>query len=168
VAILAASLPPGSAVEAKLLTDCLLPYLDMRGTLGNLHKARAREAVLGALSRGLQVRLGDGSRREVDIDTPKLLIQLLLECGTLTFFRNVFTIDRCAVCCMSMRDLLNTCCTDKGYACSVLRSSHSWLYGHEGCCHARPFPNPSPACVQIAKPSCDASCRVFWKMATLH
>jgi hypothetical protein len=80
VAILAASLPPGSAVEATLVKDCFLPYLDMRGTLGNMHKARAREAVLGALSRGLQVRQEDGSMGEVDVDYPMLLTQSLQEC----------------------------------------------------------------------------------------
>jgi hypothetical protein len=81
VAILAASLPPGSAVEQKLVTDYFLPYLDMRGTLGNLHKARAREAVAGALSRGLQVVLEDGSRLQAGIHRAKLLAQLLEECG---------------------------------------------------------------------------------------
>jgi hypothetical protein len=85
VAILAASLPPGSAVEAPLVTDCFLPFLQMRGTLGNLHKARAREAVLGALAQGLQVRLEDGSRAEVDMNRAKLLAQLLEECCTPPF-----------------------------------------------------------------------------------
>jgi hypothetical protein len=80
VAILAASLPPGSTVEMTLLTGCFLPYLNMHGALGNVHKARAREAVLGALSRGLQVRLEDGSRREVQVDSPELLAQMLQEC----------------------------------------------------------------------------------------
>jgi hypothetical protein len=80
VAILAVSLPPGSAVDHMLVKDCFLPYIDMRGTLGNLHKARAREAVLGALSRGLQVRLEDGSTGAVDIDRKKMLEQLLQEC----------------------------------------------------------------------------------------
>jgi hypothetical protein len=82
VAILASSLPPGGAVEQMLATSCFLPFIDMRGTLGNPHKARARVAVLGALSRGLQVRLEDGSRRDVDIDGAKMLEQLLQECCT--------------------------------------------------------------------------------------
>jgi hypothetical protein len=80
VAILAASLPPGSAVEATLVKDCFLPYVIMQGALGNLHKAGAREAVLGALSRGLQVRLPDGRKEELDPDCRKLLDQLLEEC----------------------------------------------------------------------------------------
>jgi hypothetical protein len=80
VAIIAASLPPGSAVEVALMS-CFLPFIEMRGTLGNEQKARARDAVLGALSRGVHVRLADGSAGEVDIDSKKLLRQLLEECG---------------------------------------------------------------------------------------
>jgi hypothetical protein len=83
VAILAASLPPGSAVEAALVTDCFLPYLQMRGTLGNARKARAREAVGGALSRGLQLRLEDGSGQEVSLDVTRskeLLVHVMEEC----------------------------------------------------------------------------------------
>jgi hypothetical protein len=80
VAILAASLPPGVAVDHTLVVGCFLPYLDMRGTLGNEHKARAREAVLAALTRGLHVSREDGSRRDVDIGGGKLLARLLEEC----------------------------------------------------------------------------------------
>jgi hypothetical protein len=84
VAILAASLPRGSAVEHTLVTECFLPFISMQGTLGNLHKARAREAVVGARSRGMRVVHRDGSREAVAlaVNSRKLLQQLLEECCT--------------------------------------------------------------------------------------
>jgi hypothetical protein len=80
VTILAASLPPGSAVEATLVTDCFLPCIQIQGSVGNERPARARAAVLEALSQGLHVRLEDGSTGEAGIDSRKLLDQLLEEC----------------------------------------------------------------------------------------
>jgi hypothetical protein len=81
VAILATCVPPGSAVDQQLVVGYFLPYLQMQGTTGNLHKARAREAVAGALSRGLHVRLEDGSTRRADINSAALLAKALEECG---------------------------------------------------------------------------------------
>jgi hypothetical protein len=53
------------------VTGCFIPFVEMRGTLGNEHKARARASVLGALSRGLQVRLEDGSVHPVTVQVSR-------------------------------------------------------------------------------------------------
>jgi hypothetical protein len=78
VAVLAGSLPR-SVVDSAVL-ECLVPSLHLQGCMGNVHKARARAAVLGALSRGLAVRLGNGRIGEVVFDQDEMTDSLLDEC----------------------------------------------------------------------------------------
>ena len=70
VGIVAGSLPRGAVVDQQLLEQ-LMHCIRAQGCLGNEHKARARAAVLGALSRGLRVR--QAHRSAVDVFVTKLL-----------------------------------------------------------------------------------------------
>jgi hypothetical protein len=78
VAIIASSLPHNSAVDDALMA-CFLSYLHLQGCLGNEHKARARAAVLGALSRGLRVKEESAPPTDRVYLRQEMLADLLME-----------------------------------------------------------------------------------------
>jgi hypothetical protein len=62
------------------MNTCFLPYASGWECMRNLHRARARAAVMGALARGAEVMGRDRRRRGLEINRQKLLQRTLHEC----------------------------------------------------------------------------------------